>query len=285
MDNTIKNRTKRNLVIFAVLVLGLAILASVIEPFTVPPDAEPGTSGLGQLLWIIAPFVVMLLLRIFFGAGWSDIGIRPNFKGNSFWWLVSFLVFPVVITISVLLGKLLGGLSLDMNLLSGFIGALLPALIAALIKNIFEEFAWRGYLAPKLYSLKMNTWLSHAIVGIIWGAWHLPFVYVFWTYLTPEMLWYFIPIFFVGTISQSVVYGEIRLATASVLPAWVMHTIGNTIGNALLLSGFLQLKPGRELLASPGAEGIVSIILMFAIGFWLNRRRANELSDVSELGD
>ena len=280
MDPITKKRTIRNLVIFTVLVLGLAILASVIEPFTVPPGAEPGTSGLGQLLWIIAPFVVMLLLRIFFGDGWSDIGFRPNFKGNRFWWLVSILVFPVVITISVLLGTLLGGLSLDMNLLSGFIGALLPALIATLIKNIFEEFAWRGYLAPKLYSLNLNIWLSHAIVGIIWGAWHLPFAYVFWTYLTPEMLWYFIPIFFVGIISQSIVYGEIRLATASVLPAWAMHTIGNTIGNALLLSGFLQFNSGRELLASPGAEGIVSIILMFMIGFWLNRRRVNELSDV-----
>ena len=83
-----------------------------------------------------------------------------------------------------------------------------------------------------------------------------------------------------GIISQSIVYGEIRLATASVLPAWAMHTIGNTIGNALLLSGFLQFNSGRELLASPGAEGIVSIILMFMIGFWLNRRRVNELSDV-----
>jgi hypothetical protein len=122
----------------------------------------------------------------------------------------------------------------------------------------------------------MNIWLSHALVGIIWGAWHLPFVYVFWTYLTPEMLWYFIPVFLVGTISQSVVYGEIRLATASVLPAWVMHTVGNTIGNALLLSGFIKLKSGSELFFSPGAEGLVSIVLMFAIGFSLHQRRKNE---------
>jgi hypothetical protein len=111
---------------------------------------------------------------------------------------------------------------------------------------------------------------------LIWGAWHLPFIYVFWTYLTPEMLWYFIPMFLVGTISQSVVYGEIRLATASVLPAWTMHTIGNAIGNALLVSSFIQFNSGWELLVSPGAEGLVSIILMFMIGFWLNRRRMNE---------
>jgi membrane protease YdiL (CAAX protease family) len=180
MATKVENRTKRNLVVFIVSVLGLAVLAGVIEPLTVPPGAEPGTSGLGQLLWIIAPLGVMLLLRIFGGDGWADFGLRPNFKGNGFWWLVSVLVFPVVITISVLLGALLGGLALNVNKFAGVVGALLTGLISAMIKNVFEEFAWRGYLAPKVYSLNMNIWLSHAIVGMIWGAWHLPFVFVFW---------------------------------------------------------------------------------------------------------
>jgi membrane protease YdiL (CAAX protease family) len=270
-----RKRTKRNLIIFIVLVLGLAALAGVIEPLTVPPGAEPGTSGLGQLLWIIAPLGVMLLLRIFGGDGWDDLGLRPNFKGNGFWWLVSVLVFPAVITLSVLIGALVGGLGLDVNMLSAFAAALLTGLISAMIKNVFEEFAWRGYLAPKVYSLNMNIWLSHAIVGVVWGAWHLPFVFVFWPYLTPNMLWYFVPLLLVGTFSQSVVYGEIRLATGSVLPAWVMHTIGNGIGNTLLLSSLIQLTPGRELWVSPGAEGVISIILMFAVGYWLHQRRKN----------
>jgi membrane protease YdiL (CAAX protease family) len=226
-------------------------------------------------LWIIAPLGVMLLLRIFGGDGWADFGLRPNFKGNGFWWLVSVLVFPVVITISVLLGVLLGGLALNVNMFAGVVGALLTGLISALIKNIFEEFAWRGYLAPKLYSLNTNIWLSHAVVGMVWGAWHLPFVFVFWPYLTANMLWTFVPLLLVGTFGQSVVYGEIRLATASVLPAWVMHTIGNAIGNALLLSGFIQFDPGWELLVSPGAESVVSIVLMFAVGYWLHQRRTS----------
>jgi membrane protease YdiL (CAAX protease family) len=275
MQTRDKKRTRRNLAIFTVLVLGTATLARVIEPLTVPPGAEPGTSGLGQLLWIIAPLGVMLLLRIFAGDGWDDFGLRPNFKGNGFWWLVSVLVFPVVIAISVLIGALSGGLELDVNMLPAFAAALLPGLIAAMIKNVFEEFAWRGYLAPQVYSLKLNIWLSHALVGLVWGAWHLPFVYVFWPYLTPAMLWTFVPLLLVGTFSQSVVYGEIRLATASVLPAWVMHTIGNATGNTLLLSSFVQLSPGRELVFSPGAESATSTILMFAVGTWLHQRRKN----------
>jgi membrane protease YdiL (CAAX protease family) len=169
--------------------------------------------------------------------------------------------------------------TLDASVSGSLFGALLSALVYSAIKNVFEEFAWRGYLAPKFYSLKMNIWLSHAIVGMIWGAWHLPFIYVFWTYLTPDMLWAFVPLFLVGTISQSVVYGEIRLATESVWPAWAMHAIGNTIANTLLLSGFAQLRPGQELWFTPGAEGVVSIVLMFAIGYWLHRRRTSQEID------
>ena len=278
MPVTERKRTIRNLIIFAVLVLGTAVLAGLIEPLTVPPGAEPGASGLGQLLWIAAPLVVMLLLRVFGGDGWNDLGLRPNFRGNGFWWLASVLIFPIVILLSVLIGASVGSLELDATMFPAFVATLVPGLITALIKNVFEEFAWRGYLAPRVYALKMNVWLSHAIVGLIWGAWHLPFVCVFWTYVRPDMLWFFVPLLLVGTISQSVVYGEIRLATGSVLPAWIMHALGNALGNALLLSRLIQLRPGMELWASPGAESVVSIILMLAAGYWLHQRRAKSIT-------
>jgi membrane protease YdiL (CAAX protease family) len=268
-----KKNTKRNLIIFIALVLGLATIAGVVEQLTVPSEAELGTTGLGQLVWIVSPFVVMLLLRIFGGDGWKDFGLRLNIKGKGFWWLISILVFPFVFAISIIVGIFFGGLKVDMSMASVFVAMLVPGFITALIKNVFEEFAWRGYLAPKLYSQKMNIWLSHSIIGLVWGAWHLPFIFIFWPYLTVNMLWYFIPLLLVGTISQSVVYGEIRLATDSVLPAWIMHTIGNTLGNTLLFSGLIQLSAGQELLFSPGAESAFSIIMMFSIGFWLNKRR------------
>jgi len=246
-----RNRTIRNLIIFAVSVLGLAALSGFIEPYTLPPGSAPGTAGFGQLLWILAPLSVSLLLRAFGGSGWSDFGLQPNFKGNSFWWWVSLLVFPLLVMIVVLVGALFGGITINSSMFPVFTTALLAGFIPALIKNIFEEFAWRGYLAPNVYSLHLNIWLSHAIIGIIWGAWHLPFVFVF--------------------------YGEIRLATNSVLPAWIMHAIGNTLGSALLLTNFIHLSSGQELLFSPGAESVVSIVLTFVIGYWLHQQRKNNI--------
>jgi membrane protease YdiL (CAAX protease family) len=277
MENRTEMRTKRNLIIFTVLVLGFAALAAVIEPLKVPPGSAPGTAGLGQILWIAAPAAAMLLLRLIGGDGWKDFGVRPNFKGNGYWWLASILIFPGVLSLTVVFGLIIGGIEVDTNVLPRFRSLLLAALIPAMIKNLLEESAWRGYLAPRLYSLKLNHGLSHAIVGMVWGLWHLPFVFVFWPYLKPDMLAYFIPLLLLGTISQSVVYGEIRLATSSFLPAWVMHTIGNTLGNTLLLSGLVQFVPGMELWFSPGAEGIVSIVLMFATGYWLHQRNKESI--------
>jgi len=153
MSTRDRKHTGRNLVLFCLSVLGSAVLARVVEPFTVPPGAEPGTPGLGQLLWLVTPLVVALLLRLLGGDGWDDFGLRPRFKGNGFWWLISVVVFPVVMAISVLLGALLGGIQLEWGMFPVFTGALLPALISAALKNVFEEFAWRGYLAPKIYAL------------------------------------------------------------------------------------------------------------------------------------
>lgn len=273
MNLKTEKRTKRNLVIFTTAVLGLAVLGWIIDPFTLPPDAAPGTAGLGQLLWIVSPVLVMVLLRSFGGDGWADFGLRPNLKGNALWWLVSIFIFPIVILLITLAGVTTGGLELDTGLLASASTMLIPLIVSALIKNIFEEFAWRGYLAPKIYSLNKNIWLSHITVGIIWGAWHLPFIFVLWPYLTPDMLPIFVALLLVGTISQSIVYGEIRLTTNSVMPAWIMHSIGNALGNVLILSGAIKLQSGQELIFTPGAEGIVSIVLMFAIGFWLHRKR------------
>ena len=119
-------------------------------------------------------------------------------------------------------------------------------LAGTIMKNLLEEFAFRGYLAPKVYALKLNRLLSHCIVGLVWGAWHIPFLAYVFSYLNESAVT-LIPRLLLGTITASIVYGEIRLRTNSVWPAFLMHTIGGAfIGTFLLHPDILNLARARH---------------------------------------
>src|SRR5690606_29729251 len=61
--------------------------------------------------------------------------------------------------------------------------ALLPLIGASiagnLVKNIFEEFAWRGYLTPKLIELNLHDGMIYLVTGLVWALWHAPYYLVF----------------------------------------------------------------------------------------------------------
>ena len=157
---------------------------------------------------------------------------------------------------------------------------MLPLAVTFLIFAFFEEVGWRGYLAPRVYGLN-DRLLGHALVGVIWASWHLPYLRELWAH-TSEGLVTLLPRFVLGTFVFAVVYGEIRIRTGSVWPAVLMHWTGNTLANTLLSGfageGFVALVPGLEWLGSFGVEGILMIGLFGLAGgvLYLKRRRQSE---------
>jgi len=139
-----------------------------------------------------------------------------------------------------------------------------------LVFAIFEEFGWRGYLAPKVAELNINKLLGHMIVGLIWAAWHLPFIATF-AAQTSEALSGFIPRYILGVLAFAIVYGEIRLRSKSVWPAVLLHWTGNALATPLLV--FLSFKQGTAFLGSFGASGLGMMILFASLGLYLYWRR------------
>ena len=78
---------------------------------------------------------------------------------------------------------------------------------------LFEEVGWRGYLAPKMYSLGINVYLAHALVALVWASWHLPFIHELSTY-TSEGLVSYIPRFYLGAFAFSIVAGSEIILTS-----------------------------------------------------------------------
>jgi membrane protease YdiL (CAAX protease family) len=231
-------------------------------------------------LWIVTPLGISLLLRAFAGDGWQDFGIKPNFKGNGVWYVIALLVFPVVTVLVLITGSSLRLIAFP-DLKLGVIGLVFQvfalSLLPQFIKNIFEEAAWRGYLAPKVYSLHLNDYMGHLIVGLVWGVWHIPY-YLFFlersvlTNFTTLDLVAFIPLSIVVMISWAMVYGEIRLLTNSIWPAVLMHMVEDAFLNLLFTEHIIQIVPGTDWLVSP-VNGIISIFFFITLGVGLHHMR------------
>ena len=86
-----------------------------------------------------------------------------------------------------------------------------------------------------------------------------------------------LPHFVLGTILLPMFYGEVRLRTGEVWPAILMHLVGNTLANGLLIGGagdgFVSFAPGRAWLGSAGAEGTLMIASFALLGGALYMRR------------
>ncbi len=235
MNETSKQKTIRNILVFTILVNGLAWLGPVL-------GGSPAEPGPGFLVWGTAPIVAALIMKLVLGdkVSW---GMRPHVRGNGRYYLFSLLAYPVTIAGVLAAGLLLGLTQWTPVPVADGLTAVTPLIVIYFIFAIFEEFGWRGYLSPKVYSLNDSLW-GHVVVGVIWASWHFPYLAELWSH-TSESLWTLLPRFVLGTIIFTVVYGEIRLRTRSVWPAVLMHWSGNTVANGLLTTA-VALTPGRE---------------------------------------
>ncbi len=284
-QNQSNSITIRNLAIFTIVVLAIGWIGRGLDVMM----GSPSTEGLGILLWLITPLVASLLLRAFAGDGWKDFGIKPNFKGNLVWYLVALLVYPVLTALVLVAGRGVGLIAfpgLSLTTLALILQTFALGAPQSFIKNIFEEAAWRGYLAPKVYSLGLNDYIGHLIVGFVWGAWHITY-YLYYLdravlqEFTTLNLATFIPVSIVTMIAWAMVYGEIRLLTNSIWPVVLMHTVEDAFLNQLFTDHHIQIVPGTDWLVSP-VNGLISILLFITLGVGLRRLRKRKMSTPEE---
>ena len=268
--------TVRNLMIFTNTVVAIGWIGWGLDRLMGNQSSE----SLGILLWIITPLAATLLLRAFAGDGWKDFGIKPRIKGNVVWYIIALLIFPTVTALVLFVGGIFGLITfpnLSLNNLQPLLQVFALGLLPMFFKNILEELPWRGYLTPKIHSLRLNDFVGHLIVGLIWAVWHLPY-YLFFLDRTDLQSYTslnlpaFILMAIVTMISWAIVFGEIRLLTNSVWPVVLIHMVEDALLNPLLLDGYIQITPGMDWLISPGV-GILSILCFTAIGIGLYQWR------------
>lgn len=143
------------------------------------------------------PWMILLILG---GAGPSIVGVamvlltfdkaqRHEYWQRCFsprrisllWWLVIFLIFPVIFSTGITIDQLLGGSLPGMKQLTDLMASPLMWPLAAFISFMSgpwsEEFGWRGYALEPITS-SYGTIRGTVALGLLWGVWHLPLYFM-----------------------------------------------------------------------------------------------------------
>lgn len=264
----------RNLIVFIIITLGIGWVGVMVDGIL--PEQE-GEETLGMAIWLIIPLLAVIILRSFFGNGWKDAGLKPNFRGNLRWYLIAFLIFPLVTGVTVLIGNSVGWIGLNGFNYEMYVSVFFSLLLVNLFKNIFEESVWRGYLTSKLFQLNLSDQLLYLIVGLVWGFWHLPY---YMEFLPEDAIQTVLPvsrisfamIAILNMMVWTVMFVELFLISRSVWTVVLLHAVEDSLINHLVIDGYIQIAAGKEIWISPIC-GIIPTGLYLLIGLWLRTKR------------
>jgi len=271
------NKSIRNISTFVIISLASGWLGLLVDKLT---KSQTNEESLGMAIWLVLPLLATIFLRFFAGDGWKDIGIKFNFKGNIKWYFIALIIYPSVTAAILAIGKIFGWISFSNFRTEVYLTGVVALLLPNLIKNFFEESVWRGYLTAKLLHTKIKDIWLYVIVGVVWGAWHLPY-YLF--FLPEADISLVLPVgrFEIALISiiamtcWSVMFVEIYRLTKSIWSVVLLHAIEDSVINHLVIDGHITIVAGKEMLVSPIA-GVITTLFYLSIGLLLQQKRISK---------
>lgn len=264
----------RNIGIFIFIVIISGWLGVLVDSVL---TSQPEGDSLGMGIWLVLPLLTAFLIILFSKVGLRNLGLKPNFKGNIKWYLASILIFPVVTAIVLLIGATTNWIDISIFDLKSFILAFCSTLFINFIIDIFEETAWRGYLTSQLVKLNLSDLKLYLIIGCVWSLWHLPYYLVFLPEadiraVMPVSRVVYAVVAFTTYLSWTIMFTELFRVTKSVWPCIILHAVEDSLINLLIISGYISIAAGKEILISP-INGIITSILYIAVGLGIRAYR------------
>lgn len=204
--------------------LTFAITWGVVGLYVFAPEWAVATlgeiSGSHPLYFLAtwAPAISAFVLVSLF-CGFSSL---PAFLSRLFLWRcgqgwVALILIGIPVVFAV--GSLMKGGGLLAPIPEEGIGALVALLFMMLFLGPIEEFGWRGVAQPLLQRRMAPLWAG-AIIGTVWGFWHLP---AFFLSSTVYASWNFLP-FLIGNITLAILVTPIfNSAKGSILWPMLFH--------------------------------------------------------------
>jgi len=270
----------RNIGVFVFVVIISGWIGVLVDSFL---TGQPKGDSLGMGIWLVLPLLTAFVIILLSKTSWKDLGFKPNFNKNIKWYLASILIFPVVTAIVLIIGAATNWIDLSAFNFKPFILSFCSTLLINFIIDIFEETAWRGYLTSQLFKLNLNDWKIYLIVGCVWTIWHVPYYLIFLPEadiqaVMPVSRTIYVFVSFITFLSWTVMFTELFRVTKSVWPCILMHMVEDSLVNLIVISGYISIAIGKEILVSP-INGIITSILYLAVGLGIRayRIRANQM--------
>lgn len=182
------------------------------------PDNPVGQFG----RW--APGIAAIILTVIF-AGKQGVGdlFRPIkiWRVNIGWYLVALLYQPFLFLLAKWIDGIFGNNYEVLSPLTTVDGPIffvgLAVVVSAIPGAFMEELGWRGFALPHL-QIKNNALIASIVLGLIWGAWHIPSM-----------------IFFGETNAWNIILSVINFIPVTILFTWLYN---NTQGSLLVVTLF-----------------------------------------------
>ncbi len=217
---------------------------------------KPQSIGLSTGLMMASGFGPSIAAFVIVGAFSGGLGLRRwleqclNRHIGWRWFVLAFLVPPVMMLIALGVHLLLGG-TVPASMAAAHIPLAIAnfALVLLVGGPLGEEFGWRCYAMSAL--MARTSWrFASLLVGLLWGLWHLPLFFMIGTAQSQMP----ILVFMLNILAGSVLFGWLFVQTkGSVLPALVLHTSLNT------WAGLLMIVPTQ---ATGRPYAVVTILLV-----------------------
>jgi len=187
-----------------------------------------GTATVAEgLVLALSPLLVTLAMMLvvtregYSRAGWRRLGLTP----------LGLRAWPLALLTTAGVSLLAAGAVALLGLAEltapgdGWLSNLLVLCLTGPVLAFAEEIGWRGYLQPRLDGLGERA--AMLVVGLVWAAWHLPYILLTPYYHAEGNRWLVLPLFTTTVVAFSFLLGRLRARSGSVWPAVVGHFAHN----------------------------------------------------------
>ena len=266
--------SRARLLVFIVIVLSSGWIGVLVNRLLGIPDSMDSA---GAAIWIATPLLAGIVM------GLTDPSLRRSYiaswkPGRLRAYGVALVVFPLSFAAAIAVGWPAGWL--DPSGLGAFTGVMVAAAVGTLGKNVFEEGAWRGYLAPALRGRGLPDPWVWVISGTVWAVWHYPYYLFLFDESLTRAVWDVPPVVYatLGIVIMNLwapLFTELRLLSGSFWPGVIAHSVAN-LSQLPLTMGGLPIAPGKYLIVSP-MVGMIPNAVVLGAGLLLWARRTGRL--------